>query len=68
MKKIEELNKCTEYLECGVALKVKITNEDKTINFMDINNEEKFPLSIIHMLNIAKNIHNNKSNIIEVQL
>jgi len=68
IEKIEELNNCIEYLECGVALKVRLTTEDKTIDYMDIKNEEKFPLSVMHMLQIAQNIDNNTSNIIEVNL
>jgi len=66
--KIEELNTCINYLECGVALEVKITNLEKTIDFMDIANKEKFPLSIVHMLNIAKEFDKTKKNIIEVTL
>jgi len=55
-------------LECGVALKVRLTTEDKTIDYMDIKNKENFPLSVMHMLQIAQNIDNNTSNIIEVNL
>jgi len=68
IEKIEELNNCIEYLECGVALKVRLTTEDKTIDYMDIKNKENFPLSVMHMLQIAQNIDNNTSNIIEVNL
>lgn len=66
--KIEEVNSCIDFLECGVALKVRFTEEEATINYNNINNTDKTPESLNHMLNIAKNIHNNKSNIIEVIL
>lgn len=68
IEKIEELNNCIDFLECGVALKVKVTNKNKTMDFMDTKNKENFPLSVVHMLNIAQNIDKNKSNIIEVEL
>lgn len=68
INKIEKLNNCINYLECGVALKVKVTNQEKTIDYMDISNKESFPKSIIHMLNIAKKFDNSKTNIIEVIL
>lgn len=68
IEKIEELNNCIDFLECGVALKVKFTEENSTIDYKDITNKERFPLSVVHMLNIAKNIDENKSNIIEVIL
>jgi hypothetical protein len=66
--KIEEVNSCIDFLECGVALKVKLTEEDATIDYNNINITDKTPESLNHMLNIAKNIHNDKSNIIEVIL
>lgn len=66
--KIEEVNSCIDFLECGVALKVRFTEEEATINYNNINNTDKTPESLNHMLNIAKNIHNDKSNIIEVIL
>ena len=68
IEKIEELNNCIDFLECGVALKVKLTNENPTIEYKDVTNPEKFPLSIVHMLNIAKNMQKDKLNIIEVNL
>jgi len=66
--KIEEINSCIDFLECGVALKVRFTEEEATIDYNNINNIDKTPKSLTHMLNIAKNIHINKSNIIEVIL
>ncbi len=66
--KIEELNSCVEYLECGVALKIKITKKESNLVFMNLTNKDRFPVSLIHMINIAKNFNINKTNIIEVNL
>lgn len=66
--KIEEVNSCIDFLECGVALKVKFTKEDATIDYNNINITDKTPKSLNYMLNIAKNIHIDKPNIIEVTL
>jgi hypothetical protein len=70
IEKIEELNNCTNYLECGVALKVQITSQKANIHFTNLDNKDKFPLSILHMIKIAQNISQNKQevNIIEVNL
>jgi hypothetical protein len=68
IKNIEELNSCINYLECGVALKVKVTSKNKNINFMNLNNKEKFPLSLLHMINIAQSFDIQKTNVIEVNL
>lgn len=66
--KIEEVNSCIDFLECGVALKVRLTEEEATIDLDNINNGVKTPKSLGHMLNIAKNMHMDKPNIIEVIL
>ncbi len=68
IEKIEEVNNCIDFLECGVALKVKLTDEKATISFNNIKNEAKMPESLNHMLNIAKKIHMGRLNIIEVIL
>jgi len=68
IEKIEELNNCINFLECGVALKIRVTQENPTMKYKDMKNIENIPLSIIHMLNIAKNVDKKKSNIIEVVL
>jgi hypothetical protein len=64
---IEDMNKCIDYLEVGVALKVKVTKEEKTIS-VDSTNNQKYPLSVIHMLNIAKSFDKAKQNIVEINL
>ncbi len=66
--KIEEVNSCIDFLECGVALKVRLTEEEATIDLDNINNGVKTPKSLGHMLNIAKSMHMDKPNIIEVIL
>lgn len=67
IKDIEQVNNCVEYLECAVALKVKLTQEDVTINFKDIKNKA-FPKSVNEMISIAKIYDKNKQNIVEVEL
>lgn len=66
--KIEEVNNCIDFLECGVALKVRLIKKEATIDLDNINNGMKTPKSLAHMLNIAKNMHMDKPNIIEVIL
>lgn len=66
--KIEEVNKCIDFLECGVALKVRVTEEEATIDYNSANNEIKTPESLSHMLNIARNMHTDQPNIIKVSL
>ncbi len=65
---IEEVNKCIDYLECGAALKVKVTTEKATMDIDLRKNEERFPNSMIDMINIAKSFKKEKTNIIEVEL
>jgi len=65
---IEKVNTCKQYLECGVALKVKLTHAEPTLKYSDNKDDNKVPSSIRMMLNIAKQCHVDKSNIIEVKL
>ncbi|RXJ78266.1 beta-ketoacyl synthase chain length factor [Arcobacter sp. F2176] len=64
---IEEVNNCIKYLESAVALKVKITKEQATIDFINIQNDE-YPKSIEHMIHISKFFKKNEKNIIEVNI
>jgi hypothetical protein len=66
--RIEEVNHCIDYLECGVALKVKISKEAATINLAAPANDENFPRSLLHMIHIAKSCSNNQPNIVEIVL
>ncbi|MCK5110660.1 MAG: beta-ketoacyl synthase chain length factor [Arcobacteraceae bacterium] len=66
IENINELNNCIDFLECGVVLKVKITNKDSNIDFIDLSNEQNFPISLIHMINIAQNFNQTRPNIVEI--
>ena len=67
IENIDKLNNCIDYLEVGVALKVRFTKESKTLDF-DNANEENYPNSVIDMLNIAKQFNPDKKNIIEINI
>ncbi|PLY09953.1 MAG: hypothetical protein C0626_07775 [Arcobacter sp.] len=64
---IEEVNNCIKYIECAVALKVKLTLEKPTIDFKNVQNKE-YPKSIEHIMYIAENFDINKKNIIEIDI
>lgn len=68
IEKIEEVNSCIDFLECGVAFKVKLTDKKATIDFSSVHHKEATPPSLYHMLNIAKSLHSDKENIIEITL
>lgn len=66
---INEVNTCIDNLECGVALKVRLTKNKANLNFDNIKNGYKLPLSTLIMFDIAKQFQeNNKKNIIEIVL
>jgi len=65
---IEKVNTCGQYLECGVALKVRLSNEKPTLKYCDIDEDSTVPNSVRAMYNIAKHCRRDKVNIIEVQL
>ncbi len=67
-EKIEEVNNCIDFLECGIAFKVKLTDKKATIDFPSVHHKEATPVSLYHMLNIAKGLHSDKENIIEITL
>ena len=64
---IEQINKCIDFLECGVALKVRVTSQKATMS-IDNTNTNHFPKSLVSMMNIAKNIDKNKKNILEIKI
>jgi hypothetical protein len=68
IEKIEEVNHCIDFLECAVALKVKYTKKEATIDMSSAHHTEATPASLFHMLNVAKGMHSDKANIIEVTL
>lgn len=65
---IHEVNKCIDFLECGVALKVKISKEEPTIDLTTISNDERFPPSLTHMIHVAKSFRDDQPNILELSL
>lgn len=64
---IEDINSCIKYLEVAVAVKIKLTLENETL-FIKNTNNEKFPMSITHILNIAKEFVREKKNIIKIKI
>ncbi|WP_428026901.1 beta-ketoacyl synthase chain length factor [Arcobacter sp.] len=67
IENIEDINNCIKYLESGVALKIKLTQDNPTINFINFQ-DKNYPKSIEYLLFIAKNFDRNKKNIIEVNI
>ncbi len=66
IKAIGDVNNCVDQLECGVALRVKVSDEFKTIEF-DKTNDLKLPNSTVVLFNIAKQFDKTNKNIIEVE-
>lgn len=68
IEKIEEVNYCIDFLECGVALKVKLSDKKETMNLSSMKNDMKMPPSLSHIFNIAQNIDSDSSNIVGIQI
>lgn len=64
--KIEEVNECIDYLECAVALKVKVTKDAATYTVEAC--KEKVPASLQSLVGIAQAFDGNQRHIIEVEL
>ena len=64
---ISEVNKCIDYLECGVAVRVKITDEKANLQ-LDATNNLKIPNSLLELYNVAKSCENGRKNIVEVAI
>ena len=64
---IEQVNKCVEYLESVVALKVRVT-QDKANLSVSTTELKGVPLSISHMFYVAQQANQHSKAIIEVQL
>jgi hypothetical protein len=64
---IEEVNLCGCTLECGVALKVKLSPDSPTLLYDMHKKSENIPESMLAMINIAKNF-NSEKNIIEIEI
>lgn len=66
---IEEVNNCIDYLECGVALKIKVTQLSP--NFDTINDDNDFlkiPNSLKELFIIAKQFKETQQNILEIKI
>ncbi len=68
IENIDEVNSCIDFLECGVALKVRVTKKNPTIDFSLFSNDEKFPPSLVHMIHIAKQFTSGRYNVVEISL
>lgn len=66
IENIEEVNDCIDFLECGVALKVRVTDKAKTIDYKKKDSLKGFPPSLTDMLAIEKAFQKGEENIIEV--
>ena len=65
---IEEVNNCIEYLESGVALKIKVTQMSPNIDINKDNNSIKIPSSLYELFVIAKQFDETKQNIVEIKI
>lgn len=65
--KIEQMNRCIEYLECGVVLRVKVTQENANVS-VDSSNDLKLPASTVELVNIAKAFEKEQKNIVTVRI
>lgn len=61
----KEINNCIDYLECGVALKVKASNEKANLKISDMNSL-RLPPSTALLYNIAKEFRST-ANIVSVK-
>jgi len=64
---INDINNCIESLECGVALRIKLTKETANLK-MDSKKTLKIPNSLIELYNVAINCSTEHNNILEVEL
>jgi len=65
---IEEVNSCLQYLECGVALKVKVTQLSPNITITNNDFTIKIPNSLRELYFIAKEFDETQTNIIEIKI
>jgi len=65
---IEEVNSCLQYLECGVALKVKVTQLSPNIAITNNDFTIKIPNSLRELYFIAKEFDETQTNIIEIKI
>jgi len=65
---IEEVNNCIEYLESGVALKIKVTQMSPNIDINKDNSVIKISSSLYELFVIAKQFDETKQNIVEIKI
>jgi hypothetical protein len=68
IKNIQEINHCIDYLECAVALKVRVTQNQSTLVIGQPTQETMLPPSMALLIDIAKRVHENQPNILSVAL
>ena len=68
IEKIEEINHCIDYLECGAALKVKISTDAPTVDDEKFQKIVGLPLSVEKIFSLAKNLDHKQKNIIAVEI
>jgi len=68
IKNIHEINHCQTALESGVALTVRLSKENATINIDNLRHPINVPNSIQTMFGIAQECEKNQTNIIKVTL
>lgn len=66
IENIEEVNTCGNVLECAVALRVKVTQEDANMSLGVV--DKTLPKSLALLIAIAKSNQTNENNIIEIEL
>lgn len=64
---IEQVNKCIDYLESVVALKVRVTQDEAKV-LLSTSDIKGVPSSISHMFYIAKQAEQNQNPIVAIQL
>lgn len=65
---IAQINHCINYLECGVALKIRVTQQNPTINMALLPLDKTLPKSVSLMMSIAQHVEETKHNILSISL
>ena len=68
IENIEEVNHCGSFLEAGVALKVRLTKEEPTLNVKNTTPINHIPNALQEMFLVAQSFKKGQKNIIEVAL
>jgi hypothetical protein len=63
----KEVNNCIDYLECGIILKVKLSENEANLQVTE-NNNLRLPNSTVHLYNLANSFDKYKKNIVEVKI